>query len=383
MASSACCVASSARSVSRRILCATAWSRSPTATARLAKASSSPRCARPISSVSTPLPPCRRRRWSARSQGMCVVYAEATRSSRSCRAWAECASRVEGVRRSRSKRPLMALATTSRSGLEAVGGAGVAGSAIAESSASPVSRVAQRAGTCREALPPSIARRHESGNGTLGSRRRPGHAPSPCTLPSMSPIPGRRHSSRCAHPLPHAARLRRAAGARPLLLDGAMGTLLFSPRRAPARVARGAGGARTRSSSAPSIGSTIAAGADIIETDTFGANRFRLAPHGLADRAGRAQPPRGPARARGAGRGGRPGRPRGRVDRTARRRPSAAPDASRGATHRVGHRGAGRRSPGGRRGPAHRWRPSSDLDELLLAIEEAAAADATCRSSPR
>ena len=46
MASSACCVASSARSMSRRILCATAWSRSPAATARLAKASSSPCCAR-------------------------------------------------------------------------------------------------------------------------------------------------------------------------------------------------------------------------------------------------------------------------------------------------------------------------------------------------
>src|SRR6185369_5207029 len=51
-----CCVASSARSMSRRILCATAWSRSPTATARLAKACSSPRCARITSWVSMPLP---------------------------------------------------------------------------------------------------------------------------------------------------------------------------------------------------------------------------------------------------------------------------------------------------------------------------------------
>ncbi len=56
MASSACCVASSASSMSRRILCATAWSRSPTATARLAKASSSPCCARVTRSVSMPLP---------------------------------------------------------------------------------------------------------------------------------------------------------------------------------------------------------------------------------------------------------------------------------------------------------------------------------------
>ena len=31
----------------------------------------------------------------------------------------------------------------------------------------------------------------------------------------------------------------------------------------------------------------LAVGADIIETATFGANRVRLAPHGLADRAGR------------------------------------------------------------------------------------------------
>ncbi len=54
--SSARCVASSARSVSRRILCATAWSRSPTATARLVKAPSSPCCARVTSSVSMPHP---------------------------------------------------------------------------------------------------------------------------------------------------------------------------------------------------------------------------------------------------------------------------------------------------------------------------------------
>ena len=58
--SSACCVASSARSVSRRILCATAWSRSPTATARLAKACSSPRCAL-AHEIDVHVPPCRRR----------------------------------------------------------------------------------------------------------------------------------------------------------------------------------------------------------------------------------------------------------------------------------------------------------------------------------
>ena len=52
----------------------------------------------------------------------------------------------------------------------------------------------------------------------------------------------------------------------------------------------------------------LAAGADIIETATFGANRFRLAPFGLADRAGRPRPSRRAARPRGARRG-RPGRP--------------------------------------------------------------------------
>ena len=78
MVSSACCVASSARSVSRRILCATAWSRSPAATARLAKASSSPCCARPIelgyprpSAVSAP-------GRSGRSYGMGAVEVGAT-----------------------------------------------------------------------------------------------------------------------------------------------------------------------------------------------------------------------------------------------------------------------------------------------------------------
>ena len=73
---------------------------------------------------------------------------------------------------------------------------------------------------------------------------------------------------------------------RPLLLDGAMGTLLFSrgvPQRASLDVLVEAH---------PDLISAIhreyiAAGADIVETDTFGANRFRLAPHGLADRTSR------------------------------------------------------------------------------------------------
>ncbi len=73
---------------------------------------------------------------------------------------------------------------------------------------------------------------------------------------------------------------------RALLLDGAMGTLLFS-RGIPQRASLD-----ELVEAHPDIVSAIhreyaAAGADIIETCTFGANRLRLAPYGLADRAGR------------------------------------------------------------------------------------------------
>ncbi|MGD0247615.1 MAG: bifunctional homocysteine S-methyltransferase/methylenetetrahydrofolate reductase [Candidatus Limnocylindrales bacterium] len=77
-------------------------------------------------------------------------------------------------------------------------------------------------------------------------------------------------------------RLRR----RPLLLDGAMGTLLYS-RGIPQRACLDEL-VLTR----PEVVSTIhreyiEAGADAIETDTFGANRFRLAEFGLEKLAGR------------------------------------------------------------------------------------------------
>jgi homocysteine S-methyltransferase len=73
---------------------------------------------------------------------------------------------------------------------------------------------------------------------------------------------------------------------RPLLLDGAMGTLLYS-RGVPQRACLDEL-VLTR----PEIVSTIhleyvEAGADAIETNTFGANRFRLATHGLEKLAGR------------------------------------------------------------------------------------------------
>ena len=72
----------------------------------------------------------------------------------------------------------------------------------------------------------------------------------------------------------------------PLLIDGAMGTLLFS-RGVPQRASLD----ELVESRADLIGAIhreyIEAGADVIETNSFGANRFRLAPHGLADKAGR------------------------------------------------------------------------------------------------
>ena len=70
---------------------------------------------------------------------------------------------------------------------------------------------------------------------------------------------------------------------RPLLLDGAMGTLLYS-RGVPQRASLD-----ELVLSHPDVVSAvhreyIEAGADIIETDTFGANPIRLAQYGLADR---------------------------------------------------------------------------------------------------
>ena len=72
----------------------------------------------------------------------------------------------------------------------------------------------------------------------------------------------------------------------PLLLDGAMGTLLFA-RGVPQRACLD----ELVLSRPELIGDihreAIEAGADVIETDTFGANRLRLAPYGFADRAAR------------------------------------------------------------------------------------------------
>jgi homocysteine S-methyltransferase len=88
------------------------------------------------------------------------------------------------------------------------------------------------------------------------------------------------HAAPASHPRRVLAE-RLAAG--PLLLDGAMGTLLYS-RGVPQRASLD-----ELVLSRPEVVTAIhreyiAAGADIIETDTFSADRFHLAEHGLAER---------------------------------------------------------------------------------------------------
>jgi len=73
---------------------------------------------------------------------------------------------------------------------------------------------------------------------------------------------------------------------RPLLLDGAMGTLLHS-RGVPQRTCLDEL-VLTRAELVSAVHlEYIEAGADIVETNTFGANRFRLAEYGLGQAAGR------------------------------------------------------------------------------------------------
>jgi homocysteine S-methyltransferase len=79
-----------------------------------------------------------------------------------------------------------------------------------------------------------------------------------------------------------AERLARA----PLLLDGAMGTLLFS-RGVPQRSSLDELVATQPDLISAIHREYIEAGADAIETNTFGANRLRLAPFGLSDKAAR------------------------------------------------------------------------------------------------
>ncbi|HBH00546.1 MAG TPA: bifunctional homocysteine S-methyltransferase/methylenetetrahydrofolate reductase [Candidatus Rokubacteria bacterium] len=81
--------------------------------------------------------------------------------------------------------------------------------------------------------------------------------------------------------MPHAFSRRLAAG--PLLCDGAMGTMLYA-RGVPLDACFD-----VLNVNAPRLvqaihGDYVAAGADCIETNTFGANRFKLAVHGLDGR---------------------------------------------------------------------------------------------------
>jgi methionine synthase I (cobalamin-dependent)/5,10-methylenetetrahydrofolate reductase len=81
-------------------------------------------------------------------------------------------------------------------------------------------------------------------------------------------------------------RFRERLAARPILADGAMGTLLFS-RGIPQRACLD----ELPTTRPDLIGSIhreyLESGADLIETATFGANRFRLAVHGLGREARR------------------------------------------------------------------------------------------------
>jgi homocysteine S-methyltransferase len=91
----------------------------------------------------------------------------------------------------------------------------------------------------------------------------------------------------------HGTSLARAAfaerlAARPLLIDGAMGTLLFS--RGVPQLASLTELVLDRPELVSAIHREyIAAGADVIETDSFGANRVQLGRLGPSSRARRAR----------------------------------------------------------------------------------------------
>ena len=82
------------------------------------------------------------------------------------------------------------------------------------------------------------------------------------------------------------ARFRERLASGPLLADGAMGTLLFS-RGIPQRAVLDDLVATRPDLIGAIHREYLDVGTDIIETATFGANRVRLAPHGLAERAAR------------------------------------------------------------------------------------------------
>lgn len=80
------------------------------------------------------------------------------------------------------------------------------------------------------------------------------------------------------------ARFRERVASRPVLFDGATGTVLHHHQQG-----RSGPGFDALNLTAPEVvteahAAYVAAGVDAVETNTFGANRFRLGEHGLADR---------------------------------------------------------------------------------------------------
>src|SRR4030067_635660 len=110
--------------------------------------------------------------------------------------------------------------------------------------------------------------------------------PPGCSWPALRRWPTRDARSGGEAPWPNSTPPRRPARRAPglLLADGAMGTMLYAR-----------GGPFDRCFDALNVdrpdlvtaihGEYIAAGAELIETNTFGANRFKLSLHGLEDRA--------------------------------------------------------------------------------------------------
>ena len=146
----------------------------------------------------------------------------------------------------------------------------------------------------------------------------------------------------------------------PLLCDGAMGTVLYA--RAPESIVHGRCFDELVLTDPGLVQEIhrdyIRAGAQIIETNTFGANAVKLAGYGLAEKARLHQPPRGGAGARGARRGGTGGLRRGRG------RPDGTTQHSAGGRRRSATGGAARRLPRADRGAGGARRRSADSGDL-------------------
>src|ERR1700726_336382 len=83
----------------------------------------------------------------------------------------------------------------------------------------------------------------------------------------------------------HANTVQLLSSGRVLVCDGAMGTMLHAAGGAPRppRAGRNPSGPR-RGAPPPTADSYLPAGVDIIQANTFGANRLWLADHGFPDK---------------------------------------------------------------------------------------------------